>query len=289
MLSYIKTAIIVASVTQMSGVLAHGFVKTVTIDGKAFPGSNPFNAAAASASIVWPQTGGNGPLLPASIAGPEIACGRVSGPATISANANAGSSVEFDWNGSAFWPAGDAGLGPQNHHGPVMTYLAKCPGACKDATPQSLDFFKFQEEGRINTAAGIPGFWGSDKLTQAGSKVTVKLPLGLAAGEYIMRHEILALHDAMNRDPQFYPMCSNLIIAGDGSAPLPATGGARFPGAYNLATDPNLSINIFDPASLAINYVAPGPRPIAGAPARKREAFACRFARSNKRSDASCA
>lgn len=101
-----------------------------------------------------------------------------------------------------------------------------------------------------------------------------------------MRHEILALHNAMNGDPQFYPMCSNLDITGDGSAPLPAKGGAKFPGAYDLATDPNLKINIFDPASLAIKYVAPGPRPITGK--AKRDAFACNFARSAIRDSAAC-
>lgn len=114
----------------------------------------------------------------------QITCGRVSGPSTISAKANAGSTVEFDWNGSAVWPAGDKGLGPLNHHGPVMTYLAKCDGPCKDAKPQDLDWFKFQDEGRIS-ADEVPGVWGSDKLTENGSKIQMTLPSGLATGEYV--------------------------------------------------------------------------------------------------------
>lgn len=104
-----------------------------------------------------------------------------------------------------------------------MTYLAKCSGRCSQAVPQQLTWVKFQELSRIQ-AAPIPGVWGSDILTKAGSTFSMTLPMGLESGEYvsvhafacstlrvflikilaqqIMRHEILALHDAQNNDPQ---------------------------------------------------------------------------------------
>lgn len=90
----------------------------------------------------------------------------------------------FDWNGSAFWPAGDTGLGPNNHHGPVMTYLAKCTGPCAQAVPQQLTWVKFQESGLIEPGP-VPGVWGSDLLTKAGSTITMTLPQGLESGEYV--------------------------------------------------------------------------------------------------------
>lgn len=105
----------------------------------------------------------------------------------------------------------------------MMTYLAKCSGPCSQAVPQQLTWVKFQELSRIQ-AAPIPGVWGSDLLTKAGSTISMNLPKGLESGEYvsvytfvcsslggflikrfaqqIMRHEILALHDAQNNDPQ---------------------------------------------------------------------------------------
>ena len=65
-----------------------------------------------------------------------------------------------------------------------MTYLAKCPGPCSQAVPQQLTWVKFQETGRVE-AGPIPGVWGSDLLTKAGSTVTMTLPQGLESGEYV--------------------------------------------------------------------------------------------------------
>ena len=65
-----------------------------------------------------------------------------------------------------------------------MTYLAKCPGPCSQAVPQQLTWVKFQEAARIE-AGPIPGLWGSDLLTRAGSTITMNLPQGLESGEYV--------------------------------------------------------------------------------------------------------
>jgi len=279
MFTKIKNAAITAIAIHFSGVLAHGFVRKITIDGVDFPGTNPFTPG--PPSVVWPYTGGNGPIN--DVNSPNITCNRITGPATISANAKAGSNVTFDWNGSSFWPAGDTGLGPNNHHGPVMTYLAKCPGRCSQAVPQQLIWVKFQELSRIQ-AAPIPGLWGSDILTKAGSTFSMTLPGGLESGEYIMRHEILALHDAQNNDPQFYPMCTNLNITGDGSSPLPDAQGIKLPGGYR-ADDPFLKVNLWDGSLEKQNYVAPGPKVFVtcGQSHTRRDVFACNFARSNRR------
>jgi len=284
MFADIKNAAILATAIHLTGVLGHGFVKKITIDGVDFPGANPFNAGGPP-SVVWPYTGGNGPL--SDVNSPDITCNKISGPAKISAQAKAGSSVTIDWNGSSFWPAGDTGTGPNNHHGPVMTYLAKCPGPCAQAVAQQLTFVKFQETGRVQ-AGPIPGVWGSDLLAKAGSTVTMTLPKGLESGEYVMRHEILALHNAQNNEPQFYPMCANLVITGDGSSPLPVAQGIKLPGGYR-ADDPFLHVNLFDGSLEKQNYVAPGPPVFTPAPRRaRRDSFACHFARSNRRDLADC-
>lgn len=277
-------AALVAVAFHLVGVLGHGFVKQITIDGKVFPGANPFQPEG-QASVVWHYSGGNGPLNDVNSA--DITCNKLAKPAKISAAAKTGSTLVIDWNGSSFWPAGDPGTGPLNHHGPVMTYLAKCPGPCSQAVPQQLTWVKFQEVGRLR-AGPMPGFWGSDQLTKDGSTITMKIPEGLETGEYMMRHEILALHDAHANDPQFYPMCASLQITGDGSSPLPSAQGIKLPGGYK-ADDPNLHVNIFDGAFEKQNYVVPGPPVYKPTPRRsRREAFACNFARSNRRDQAGC-
>jgi len=283
MFAQVKKTAVVATAIHLTGVLGHGFVAKITIDGVDFPGANPFTPG--PPSVVWPYTGGNGPLN--DITSKDITCNKITGPATIAANAKAGSSLTIDWNGSSFWPAGDTGTGPNNHHGPVMTYLAKCPGPCAQAVPQDLTFVKFQETARVE-AGPIPGVWGSDLLTKNGSKVTMNLPQGLESGEYVMRHEILALHNAPAGDAQFYPMCATLAIEGDGSAPLPEAQGIKIPGGIRQ-DDPFLRVNIFDGSLESQDYVAPGPPVYTTAPRRtRRDNFACHFARSNRRDNGEC-
>jgi hypothetical protein len=68
-----------------------------------------------------------------------------------------------------------------------MTYLAKCAGQCAQAVPQQLTWVKFQEASRIEPGP-IPGLWGSDLLTKAGSTITMTLPQGLESGEYVSAH-----------------------------------------------------------------------------------------------------
>lgn len=86
-------------------------------------------------------------------------------------------------------------------------------------------------------------------------------------------------------------MCTSLTITGDGSAPLPVAQGIKLPGGYQK-DDPNLKVNIFDGSLEKLKYVPPGP-PVytagtAAARRARREAFACNFARSNRRDLADC-
>lgn len=86
----------------------------------------------------------------------------------------------------------------------------------------------------------------------------VKIPSNLAAGDYLLRAEAIALHAAGSvGGAQFYMTCYQLTVTGGGSL-VPS--GVSFPGAYK-ATDPGIEINIYQKLS---SYVAPGPAVIAG-------------------------
>ncbi|MBE3045547.1 hypothetical protein IMZ48_23975, partial [Candidatus Bathyarchaeota archaeon] len=48
---------------------------------------------------------------------------------------------------------------------------------------------------------------------------TVQIPRMLAPGNYVVRHEIIALHYALMPDlgPQHYPQCIDVMVSGDGT------------------------------------------------------------------------
>jgi cellulase len=110
------------------------------------------------------------------------------------------------------------------------------------------------------------GKWAVDKLL-AGSYTgkkgqhTMKMP-ALAPGDYILRPEILALHEGNKQGgAQFYMECVHVKVGGSGSLTLPA--GVSFPGAYK-ATDPGVLFNIYSGFS---SYPGVGPKLWTGAKA----------------------
>ncbi|KAJ7075735.1 glycosyl hydrolase family 61-domain-containing protein [Mycena belliarum] len=162
----------------------------------------------------------------------------------------AGAQVTAEWhhtlNGAD--PSDSADPVDKSHHGPVITYLAKVPNALQ-STVTGLQWFKIQEDGLI---AGNQS-WGVDRMIANKGKVTFTIPSCIAAGQYLLRHEMIALHSAAAYPgAQFYMECAQIEITGGGST-SPAT--VSFPGAYK-GTDPGIAINIYQ--TLA-NYTIPGP------------------------------
>ena len=79
--------------------------------------------------------------------------------------------------------------GPDSHVGPVLDYLAKVDDATK-ATTDDLSFFKIDHAGLDGTE------WAATKLIANNNSWTVTIPSNIAAGQYVLRHEIIALHSA---------------------------------------------------------------------------------------------
>jgi hypothetical protein len=100
--------------------------------------------------------------------------------------------------------------------------------------------------------------WGSDVLYKNGQSHTATIPSDLKPGTYVIRHEIIALHGAMNDNyktkisgAQFYPQCAKVTVTGDGTA-TPA--GNTFPGTYTW-DEPGILINMF---YMPNEYKSPG-------------------------------
>lgn len=96
-----------------------------------------------------------------------------------------------------------------------------------------------QEKGREGTS----NKWASDPILKAGGFLTYTIPKCLAAGYYLVRHEVLALHAASTYPgAQFYPGCHQLKVTGGGSTK--PTDLVSFPGAYK-GSDPGITYNAY--------------------------------------------
>ncbi|KAH8080252.1 glycoside hydrolase family 61 protein [Cristinia sonorae] len=233
---------LVLAALQASQVAAHGGVLSYTINGVTFQGFKSYNTPAGQTSIQreWdtydPITDPTSASLPCNINGASLGAGQQS------ATVPAGSSVLAQWND---WP---------HAIGPVMVYMANCNGACTNADPSSLSWFKIDEAGLLSGNYDS-GEWAQGKLIDDGSTWTTTIPASLAPGEYMLRHELLAIHTS--NQPQFYPECAQLIVTGSGTAQPSGSFLVKFPGAYK-ASDPGVTIDIYAHPD-ATNYTIPGP------------------------------
>ncbi|PSK56567.1 Structural maintenance of chromosomes protein 4 [Elsinoe australis] len=162
-------------------------------------------------------------------------------PGQTSIKANAGDEVTLHWTE---WP--------RLHPGPVITYLANCNGDCKTIDKTKLKFTKIDEDG-LHSAK--PMHWATDTLIDNNNTWVMKLPTDMAAGNYVLRHEIIALQGADNvNGAQCYPSCINFEVTGPG--PKTYSEGTS-PTTFYDAKDPGIKILVFYDATK--NYTIPGP------------------------------
>ncbi|KAJ5575336.1 endoglucanase-4 precursor [Penicillium hetheringtonii] len=242
-MSLSKTAsLLLASAALVAG---HGYVTSIDVDGTTYGGylvDTYYYESDPPKLIAWSTTAtDDGYVAPSAYDSSDIICHRGSSPGALSASVAPGGSVKMTWN---TWP--------DDHHGPVITYLAKCDGNCADVDKTTLEFFKIDAGGLISDAS-IPGTWASDKLIEDNLSRTITIPSDIAAGNYVLRHEIIALHSAENKDgAQNYPQCINLKVTGSGTAnPSGILGTSLY-----KDTDPGIYVNIWNTLS---SYEIPGP------------------------------
>ncbi|RLM00042.1 hypothetical protein CFD26_108261 [Aspergillus turcosus] len=118
----------------------------------------------------------------------------------------AGDRVQLQWTA---WP--------DSHHGPVIDMLAPCGESCSTVDKTSLEFFKIDGVGLVDDSA-VPGTWGDDQLIANNNAWMVEIPKSIAPGNYVLRHELIAMHGAFEKDGvQNYPQCFNLKVTGSGT------------------------------------------------------------------------
>ncbi|KAH8176946.1 glycosyl hydrolase family 61 domain-containing protein [Sarocladium implicatum] len=234
------SAILAALAAAPALVSAHGHVTQITINGEVFPGFQPGNPS--TDSVGWATTATDNGFVPVSSLGDgDIVCHRGATNAANSATVAAGDTITITWD---TWP--------ESHVGPIIDYLASCDGDCTSVEKTALEFFKIQEGGLLD-GTSAPGRWVTDELIEDGFTWETTIPPSVAPGSYVLRHEIVALHEGNQQGgAQMYPQCINLEITGSGSeqpAGVVAT---------ELYTADDAGI-FFNPYEANLSYEIPGP------------------------------
>lgn len=193
-----------------AAVLAHGTVPSFRADGVANGGFLLDYYYLIANGGTPPDVAGwyaedldNGFVSPSNYQSEDIICHIAAKPAPISATVAAGGTVDFLWTA---WP--------ESHFGPVFTYVAKCDGDCSSVDKTTLKWVKIDEAG-IDIATQT---WAAVDLISNNNTWTTTVPATLAPGNYVFRHEIIALHGAASEDgAQNYPQCFNIEITGSGT------------------------------------------------------------------------
>ncbi|KAL8731583.1 MAG: hypothetical protein Q9166_003271 [cf. Caloplaca sp. 2 TL-2023] len=145
----------------------------------------------------------------------DMACG-VNGEKGVArvCPANAGSSMTFNFRD---WPDGSQpGSLDKSHMGPCSIYMKKVDNAAADNNAAGPGWFKVFEEDYDNSTAQ----WCTSKIMANDGKLSINLPTDLAEGYYLVRPELLALHQADKNppDPQFYVGCAQIFLQSTGSS-----------------------------------------------------------------------
>ncbi|KAL1597140.1 hypothetical protein SLS60_008722 [Paraconiothyrium brasiliense] len=171
---------------------------------------------------------GGGPLHPSDANQPQIVCAKGGSNANISAPVAAGADVRLRW-----W-----------------------------MVDQAWPFVKLEDRGWINSSTYQEGYWATDDLIANNGTWTVRIPPKLSPGEYVLRHEIIALHVAFTSTgpysldgAEFYPQCVSLKVEGSGTKAI--IGGVDAKTLYK-GDEPGLTLNIHTAPDHS-GYVMPGP------------------------------
>ncbi|KAI0379312.1 lytic polysaccharide monooxygenase [Hypomontagnella monticulosa] len=250
---------LLALATSATAVLGHGHVRRVIANGVSYPGFEFWATGDESQTVTWHfTTQDEGPVPISSINGPDIVCHLGATNAQRSIPVAAGSQlkvVRFNTRGG------------YEHPGPELHYLASCGDAgCAKIDKKNLKFFKIYEKGLVKGGmADSPQKWASTEIHKRVQPegegfidtYTVNIPANIKPGQYVLRHELIALHRAQIGDTEFYPQCINLEITGSGTQQPEGVAATEL---YH-SNDPGVALNIWVDLQ---SYKIPGPAVASG-------------------------
>ncbi|KAJ2843627.1 hypothetical protein IWW36_005493 [Coemansia brasiliensis] len=137
-----------------------------------------------------------------------------------------------------------------SHKGPCLAYMAKA-----ESNGDGNVWFKIYEDGYDASS----DTWCVDTLIKNDGALEVTIPADISPGKYLLRGEIIALHEAdrvygedKDAGAEFFPSCAMINVVGTGTA---NPGQYAIPGIYDK-NDPGIFFNLWDGDT---NYIIPGP------------------------------
>lgn len=237
---FMKTQYILLALAAARSALAHSTFTTCYVDGvDQGPG----------VAMRMNKTPANASFPVEDLASSDMACGfdGTEGVARV-LPVKDGSTLTFEfhsWPNDYSKPSLDPG-----HKGPCAVYLKKVDSAIKD-TGVGDGWFKLWDDGY--DAANDE--WCTDRMINNNGRMSVVLPSNLQGGYYLVRPELLALHNAAKGDPQFYTGCAQIFLESSGNLTPEST--VSIPG-YVKAGEESVSFNIYyNPDNKP--YPVPGP------------------------------
>jgi hypothetical protein len=120
----------------------------------------------------------------------------------------AGGKITFE---TRMWPDGTkSGVIDISHKGPCSVYMKKVNSALQ-APGRGDGWFKIYQEGYDETR----GKYCTEKLIESKGRLSVKIPRGLAGGDYLIRSELVGLHN--KGKPQYFIGCAQIFVESNGS------------------------------------------------------------------------
>lgn len=241
-----------ALLSAASLVAAHGHPIYIAVDGKSYKGWD-LGIGGDKLTVGWTGVPDDGPVSTSQYGTSDIICHNGATPALGHAVVEAGKSVfiQYDLDQDELGQ-----IWPVEHKGPIIDMLAPCPSTgCSTVDKESLEFFAIAKAGLIDDSdVSSGGHWPTDVLREQDNGWLVVVPPTIAPGFYVLRHEIIALHNAPDTDggAQNYPFCFNLEVTGSGTE---KPQGAK-PTSFYSTADPGIDVSIWSPLG---KYVVPGP------------------------------
>ncbi|KAK2022936.1 endoglucanase B [Colletotrichum zoysiae] len=234
-----------AALALASAANAHTLFSELYINGK---------SQGDATCVRMPKDGAGSTSPVAGLTSQDMACGKdgqIAAAYTCAAPGSAQLTFEFRQ-----WPdkRQEGSIDP-SHKGPCAVYVKKVDDIATSPAA-GPGWFKIWDEGYDESTQK----WCVDKLIDNKGLLTVELPSGLTAGYYLVRTEVLALHQAVSlKDPQYYVGCAQIYIQNgpSGALEVPSEYSVSIPG-YIDGSEPGNNFNLYDNPKFP--YPIPGPR-----------------------------
>jgi cellulase len=152
---------------------------------------------------------GNDPIRWSEVSSPALICNKDAKPVPSYVKVSAGDKLSFQWyHYKPNDPSDVPYIIDKSHIGAIITYIASDPQGAGTGPIWS----------KLHHAGKEGGEWATMKLVANKGWVDFALPKSLKKGKYVIRQEILALHqaDEANRKlgggPEFYPSCVQIEV-----------------------------------------------------------------------------